>query len=273
MVAGRESPRAFYFPNRRITISIGDHSLAATQLQDSNHTGAKGVLVAHPGRQHSYELAFALHQGGLLAQYATCFYWNSNSILSKSLSCLSSLSANVMLRLKGRQKAGLPAERVTTQPFPEVAYVLSTRLGLSRSRVKDILAWRNEHFDSFVANLAARINPAAVTCYDSCALRSFHRAETIGALRVLDQSIGHIRSGLKILKQEVELSPEFADGEDISVPDGLSERCTEEALLADIVLAGSEYVKGTLVAHSVPSPKVTVAPYGVDTVRFVPRAD
>jgi starch synthase len=171
----------------------------------------------------------------------------------------------------GRYKVGLPSNRVTTHPLPELAYIGSTRLGVSRSRIGKILEWRNEQFDNFAAKLAARIEPEAVACYDSCALKSFQRAEKLGALRVLDQVIGHIKSGLSILREEAELSPEFADGEDISPPDRLIDRCAQEALLADVVLAGSEYVKGTLVAQGVSTSRIVVVPYGVDTARFVPR--
>ena len=43
-----------------------------------------------------------------------------------------------------------------------------------------------------------------------------------------------------------------------------------ETSMADLMLAGSEYVKESLVSHGVDPERVAVVPYGVDTQRFHP---
>lgn len=39
------------------------------------------VIVAHPGRQHSFRVAKALKEGGLLFRYVTTVYNNESSLL------------------------------------------------------------------------------------------------------------------------------------------------------------------------------------------------
>jgi starch synthase len=229
-----------------------------------------GVVVAHPGTHHSYELAFGLHQTGLLARYVTGFYYSSGSILSQLLTILSYSLEKTTSRVTNRCKPDLPLDRIVTFPIPELAYAGAVRLRFGHRNLARVLEWRNDRFDAFVAQLIQRIEPAAVTCYDSSALKAFQQMERIGGLRVLDQVIGHIKTGVDALKEEVQRDPEFADGEDISISLNILDRCTDEALHADIVLAGSEYVRDTLVAHGVSPTRVVVVPYGVDTARFVP---
>ena len=229
-----------------------------------------GVLVAHPGTQHSYELAFALYRARLLERYVTGFYYKEATAWGRAIRISSKAIPPAMRRrLLGRSKMGLPSDRVIVRPFAELLYVGCCRLPWLRRYASRVLEWRNDHFDEFAGRIARQIEPAAVVCYNSCALKTFQQAQSFGALRILDQSIGHLSSGLDLLREEAERSPEFAEDERIDAPQRLIERCEEETSLADMILAGSEYVKTTLVAHGVLPSRIRVVPYGVDIAMFV----
>jgi starch synthase len=229
-----------------------------------------GVLVAHPGTQHSYELAFALYRARLLERYVTGFYYKEATAWGRAIRISSKAIPPAMRRrLLGRSKMGLPSDRVIVRPFAELLYVGCCRLPWLRRYASRVLEWRNDHFDEFAGRIARQIEPAAVVCYNSCALKTFQQAQSFGALRILDQSIGHLSSGLDLLREEAERSPEFAQDERIDAPQRLIERCEEETSLADMILAGSEYVKTTLVAHGVLPSRIRVVPYGVDIAMFV----
>ena len=146
-----------------------------------------------------------------------------------------------------------------------------SRLGLFKKYAQDIICWRNERFDGLVARMVGRERPSALICYDGCALKAFKKAKSLGVLCILDQSIAHIRAGLKLLAEEADLHPNFADSLPIAVPDWVIEQCSEEATIADQVLAGSEYVKESLTEHGVDPSRVTIIPYGADIERFYPR--
>ena len=199
----------------------------------------------------------------------TGFYYKEDTAWGRAVRVLSrAIPPATRRRLLGRAKIGLPSDRVIVRPFAELLYVGSCRLPWLRRYAGRILEWRNDHFDEFAGHIVRRIEPTVVVCYNSCALKTFQQAQSLGALRILDQRIGHFFSGLDLLREEAERSPEFAEDERIDVPQRLTERCEQETLLADIIVAGSEYVKTTLVAHGVLPSRIRVVPYGVDVARF-----
>jgi glycosyltransferase involved in cell wall biosynthesis len=73
-----------------------------------------------------------------------------------------------------------------------------------------------------------------------------------------------------LLGEEARLHPDFAGSLPAAVVDWLVERCSGEARMADLVLAGSEYVKSSLIELGVDPSRIAVIPYGVDTERFCP---
>ena len=230
-----------------------------------------GVIVAHPGTQHSYETALALQEANLLRWYITGFYFNRESSLGRTLRLFpNGIGAKLERELRRRFKPGLAPERVMTSPAAELLYLASTRLGPLRRLSGNMMRWRNRRFDKWVAQVLAREMPAGVICYDSCALRAFERAKSLGILCVLDQSIAHIKTMLRVLREEAQLHPEFADTLPIEVPDWLVEQCCRELELADAVLVSSAYGKQTLVEHGVSKGKIFLLPYGADVDRFKP---
>ena len=231
------------------------------------------VLVAHPGTQHSYQTAFAFQKVGMLEHYLTGFYFKSSGMLATLIQWLPSEYANRLERqMLRRRKDNLDQNMIRTFPIPELIYVFSARLKFTQMWSRQILRWRNTRFDERVAKTVKTTRPDAVICYDSCALTTFQACKKIGGVAILDQSVGHLKSGVRILREEAELHPEFADTMSIDVPEWLVEQCTAEALVADRVLAASEYVRRTLVENGVSPSRIVIVPYGVDVNRFYPAS-
>jgi len=232
----------------------------------------RNVIVANPGTQHSYETALAVQEAKLLNWYVTGFYYKPKSAWSRAVQLLpDNIRSRVERELCRRSKDSLDPDRVKTSPAAELLYVAVSRLGPLRRYAPNVIRRRNEWFDNLVGRIVARERSAALICYDSCALKAFNKAKSLGILCILDQSIAHLRTGLRLLRGEAELHPDFAD----SLPSpGESEclvgRCSEEAIMADRVLAGSEYVKESLIQNGVDPSRVTVIPYGADIERFRP---
>ena len=113
-----------------------------------------GVLVAHPGTQHSYELAFALYRARLLERYVTGFYYKEATAWGRAIRISSKAIPPAMRRrLLGRSKMGLPSDRVIVRPFAELLYVGCCRLPWLRRYASRVLEWRNDHFDEFAGTL------------------------------------------------------------------------------------------------------------------------
>ncbi|PYU14360.1 MAG: hypothetical protein DMG29_09805 [Acidobacteria bacterium] len=242
-----------------------------TPVHSLDPRAQRGVILAHPGTQYSYETAFALQEAGLLQCYMTGFYFKPENSLGRALRLLPNGRGTELEReFRRRFKPELAPQNVRTYPAAELIYVVSSRLRPLRPFSEAILRWRNKCFDGWVAKRIARERPKAVVCYDSCAQRTFEGAKSLGTLCVLDQSIGHICTGLQLLREEAKLHPDFADSLPTKVPEWLIERCSQEALLADCVLSPSEYVRHSLIANGVEPARIAALPFGVDPERFQP---
>lgn len=229
------------------------------------------VLVAHPGTQHSYQTALAFQELGMLQYYVTGLYYKTSGVLARLVKLVPLAYAKKIERqLLRRRKDDLDQNLICTFPLLELIYVLSARFKFTQKWSGQVLRWRNRQFDESVARMVKATRPSAVICYDSCALNTFKACKKTGSVAILDQSVGHLKSGIRILREEAELHPEFADTLSINVPEWLVEQCTAEALVADRVLVASEYVRKTLIENGVSPSRIAIIPYGVDVTRFYP---
>lgn len=204
-------------------------------------------------------------------QYVTGFYFKKPGFFARILDFVpASLRKRLERELLRRRNSNLDDNLVAIFPFPELFFYFSMRFKFLRRFASQIIWWRNHFFDKKVAIIAASKAPGAVICYDSCALNTFRACREKGIIAVLDQTIGHITSGVKILEEESRLQPEFADTLVVDSSDRLIKLCVEEALAADKILVASEYVKESLIRIGVANDKIFVNPYGVDTQRFFP---
>lgn len=206
------------------------------------------VLVAHPGTQHSYQTALALQEAGFLHRYVTGFYYKDSVIVSALISLLPEKYSNSIARLLLRRRNDeLRQDLILTIPIPELIFVISSRLKLLKNWSDKIMWWRNRRFDRGISKMIVSTKPEALICYNSCAINAFKACAITGTVSILDQSVGHIKSYIKILQEEAELHPEFADQLSMNTPDWLVNQCTIEAMNADMVLVASEFVKSTMI--------------------------
>jgi len=232
-----------------------------------------GVLISHPGHLLvAYQAAQALQEASLLDSFETGFYFK-HGLLSRVLLALlpQKISARLLREFRRRTHVGLDSDGVRTHPIREIIYVLFARLPVLRRWAVKILQGRNEYFDAKVGRIAIKNRPRAVICYDSSALLTFEAAKKVGAFCILDQVIGHIKTGVSILDEERLLHPEFADTILESEDSWALLRCSKEALNADLVIAASEYVRDSLLMNGVQAENIALCPYGVDTSQFIPE--
>lgn len=231
-----------------------------------------GVVISHPGHVLvAYQAALALQEAGLLDCFETGFYYKDSRFSRFLLSLLpQQFAAQLLRQLRRRTHEGLESQRVRTHPVAEIIFVLSARLPALNGFSEKIMHLRNEYFDLVVGRVVRKSRPRAVICYDSCALKTFEAAREVGTLCILDQVVGHIKTGEEILAAERKLHPEFADSFPGATVDWMLERCTMEAIVADMVIAASEYVRDSLIMNGVSPSRIALCPYGVDTKRFHP---
>lgn len=233
--------------------------------------GPVDVWLAHHGTSFAFESAAALQRTGFSSRFLTSIYFHENSKLVKLVRRLPvGLRERLLGELRRRHHPAINPRFVDTFIIPEVLYLLCVRTELMGRLATQLMWWRNHRFDRHVASRVLSDKPRALIAYDTAALDSFRAAKRVGTLCILYQAIGHLRAGLQILREEAQLHPQFARIQQ-PYPQRIIDRCIQEALEADHVLAPSAYVRDTMVDNGVSLARISILPFGVDTERFHPR--
>lgn len=241
-------------------------------MHDPRRSAAR-ILVHHPGSNHlAYNLVGGLQAEGYDAWFDTGFFYDPHGKLAQAVAHLpESLRTRAGRELKRRTNELVDLRRVRQWPLPELGYVASARAGIGGERLAKIVGWRNEIMDRHEARRVRRERPQAVIGHDGSALHAARAGKAVGALRVLNQVIGHLEHGLDLAREEAALAPLFAESMP-SLPDWIVRRHRDELVETDAILVPSDYVRATLIARGVPAAKIAVIPYGVDVERFRPPA-
>src|SRR5690242_1214466 len=86
-----------------------------------------GVLLAHPGTQHSFALAGQLERLGLLTKFCTSLALNKNGVCHRLLSAFP--SSRTVAALENRILNGVPPEKVLLRPIAQIACSIRERTG------------------------------------------------------------------------------------------------------------------------------------------------
>ncbi|MFZ7942503.1 glycosyltransferase family 4 protein [Neobacillus sp. 19] len=236
----------------------------------TNNLLNKKIIVVHPGQQHSYHLATALKNNGLLYKYITTVYNKKGSFTNNVLRFL---KGNNKKRGEARHSDNIPDNDILL--FCEIRGLLSLLILRVSFLKKFWPRWNDYLNDSFgkkVAKYAIKNNVDIVISYDN------NSSELFGLLKlkapnitcVLDCSAANrlyvrllYENEMKKNKQE-ELcleNPELFNGR-------VLERIKREIKLADYFLVPSQFVKKSLEISGINSESILVAPYGVDINHF-----
>lgn len=228
------------------------------------------VVVAHPGTQHSPRLARAVQDGGMLTAFMTQLYWDERRYPYSVIARIPVLGRIASEKGKRRSLAGIRPELVRDiGPITDLAlYALK---GPRLRRLREAVMFRaNRSFSRQVAKAAAG-SADVIIAFDTSARDAFTALQGGPTLRVLDLSHPHVQ-GFRILDDEARRDPEWAPSSDAPLDPAEIERCRQEELLADHVLAASSFSRECAIADGVPVERISVVPYGVDLDRFKPAA-
>jgi len=147
------------------------------------------IIVAHPGKQHSYRLASALKKDGSLTYYITTFYAKESSMITRSLRYI--VRGNDLKRLSSHRNNELNDNDVKL--FCEIGgltEIIASRLDSSRNIYRWIHRRVSNRFGVKVAKLAIEEKVDAVVAYDSNATTCFRflKQNAPEIVRILDVS-------------------------------------------------------------------------------------
>lgn len=202
------------------------------------------VLVVHPGLQHSYQLAWGLHEAGVLQRY-----WSGVPIQSDGSTVSRWLPERWSRKLK---RAGFPAS--FCRHFPRFPLVYRAVGYLPAFLYPADAAHRVDHwFDKWAAQRVAAERPQAVVAYENAALDTFRAAKAIGARCILDAASFHHATGAQL--NPVAPTPYLAE---------INRRKDEEVALADLILTCSPLAAESYVAAGVAPSRLHSLPLGAN---------
>lgn len=227
------------------------------------------MVVAHPGKQHSYQVALALQRAGLLRQFITGVYFKPDGFPYTLARCLPTAVRQRALRVLNRRRlVELDDCLVTSVPYHEI---VSRTVG----NLPPLLRITEGHSGYLFSNWAGDIStskwlqrcvprPAVLYSFLGSALRSFQLARQLGVLAVLD--VPTTLNANQIVAEE---------RQHLGLPSyyrRLPTRLRAEVLAADYVLVPSDIASDSVVMLGVPPARVITLSFGVDVTHFRPTS-
>lgn len=216
----------------------------------------KKILLAHSGKQHSYQVAKALLDVHALDTFYTSSYIRNSNVQQ-------------LLRdhtfWSRRFLSGLGGKKVDANwrfEIPEI--ILRKALG-KHPRVQQAVYHRDVNFDNYVSRKLTNSNANMYWGFQGSCYKSLQTASERGMQTVCELATAHVKSAKRILGEEQQLHPEWADSIDnLIFPAAYEHRLEEEPHRADYVVAASDFTRQTLVEDGVSENKIIQLPLGFD---------
>lgn len=228
------------------------------------------VVYVQPGVPRVYEIVNAIVKSGHSCRYLCGYYYREDGIPERLLRLLPRRwTAGMFAAMKRRHLAHLPPDIVERSWMPEIL------LGIERKFQRvlpNFIMTKSQYFDLRGALRVLMLRPKIVIGCDSHALYTLRAAKKVGAVAILDQVIGHIDAGIKILSEEKALHPELGSSFQPTTP-RMVRRCIEEVQEADYVFVPSDYVRDSIIPFGVDPACIFMMPYGVSLTQFAPTPE
>lgn len=211
----------------------------------------RGVVVTHPGRQHSHQAALGLHRAGLLAAY-----WSGVPSVREQGGWVPRSLWRHFVRYG---PIDLPPKRAGWAPWVPALRRASDALPKAAATRVDYFACRA--FDRWVARRLPRVTTDAVLACEISALETFRAAKSRGLVTLLDAPSFHHAAQDRL----------HGFTEPASVHRRITGVKDAEIALADHILTVSELARGTYLEAGVPAGKVHAVSLGADLGLFRAR--
>ena len=230
----------------------------------------KKIIVAHPGKQHSYKTASAIKKNGNLFKYITTIYNSENNLSIKLLKFF--LPSNEKNRLNTRKNLDLEESDIV-QFCVISGYIEAflSRFSKMNHIYRFFQQFNADRFGKKVARYAIKNNVDAVIIYDSNAYKCFnllnHKSKII---KIMD--VSHIN---RSYQQDIVFNPKNNNKENIEdclpylFPKWYLKRIARENKNTDYFLVPSTFVAKSLEYSNINEKRIFEVPYGSNfTINF-----
>lgn len=231
------------------------------------------IIVAHPGKQHSFQTAVAMDKKGYLKYYVTSVY-NKKGSLTRFLE--KHVNGDLKKKLKNRCSDIIPENKV--RQINELLVIIT--LFLNRF---PLVQYFTENWNYFVESLfykrlmpfVKKENPDALIIYNGSSKKHLSILCETNIVTFMDMSIAKREYIHNILQNEInetgltEIKKMHMSYWDSKMIKSDIEGCN----MVDYFLVPSNFVQDSLVKNGIPMNKIIKVPYGVDISKFtyIPR--
>jgi len=194
------------------------------------------VFIAHPGLQHSHQLALAFYE-----KHYTVFYLSGTPTISNEISYNIPLISKFLQRLK---IVPIDKKHKKNIYWPQILLKFSIFLNLNKF-IKDIDHRIFHLFDKVISRKILKLKPDIVVAYENSAYYMFKTAKRIGAICILDAPSIHFEQANHDLNIK-----------SVGYRKKIDFRKSEEIRMADLILTCSPLAAKTYIDAGVEPNKV-----------------
>lgn len=232
------------------------------------------IIVAHPGRQHSFRVATALEHNGMLFKYATTVYDKDSSILMKI--CKLFLQGDSLNRAKKRKCPDVSDEKILQfEELRGLLHLALIRLDKKQSFQRRYGASISRKFQKKLAKYIIENDVDCVISYDTNSdyLFDILSEKAPDVIKVIDNAHPCRNYLYKVYNDKLETSGAFVKTYEACgylLDKDKAAKYGIEAKKADIHIVASSFSKKAAMFNDIPENHIIVAPYGVDKQVFHP---
>lgn len=234
------------------------------------------IIVAHPGRQHSFRVAEALEKRGMLYRYVTTVYDKDSSLLMKITKRF--LKGDNLNRANKRKMKTVDDSKVVQ--FCELSGLLLL-LVLRIDKSRKISEWLEHHisvkFQKKLAKFIIKEKIGVVISYDvnSSVLFDILKDKAPEVIRIIDDAHPNRNYLYKVYNEKLDACKEFAvtyeaEAGGFLVKKNVADSYGIESKKADLHIVASTFSKESVKYNGFKDEQIIIAPYGVNNTAFIP---
>lgn len=232
------------------------------------------ILVAHPGRQHSFRVATALQHYGMLKGYVTTVYDKESSLFMRLVKKF--IHGDELKRAEKRKCPDVNDDKVIQFcEFGGLFILLLLRIDKKQKFYRKYNHALSVRFQKRLAHYIIKNNIKYVISYDtnSSVLYDVLRDKAPGIIRIIDNAHPCRNYLYKVYNDKNDKSGPFKKTYEACgylLDKKNADQFGDEAKKADIHIVASSFSKQASVFNGIPEEHIIVAPYGVDNKAFRP---
>lgn len=228
------------------------------------------ITLAHPApTPFAQQAGRALHEAGLLHQFATTIAYRPEHPSTQAISAIGKLIQMDLAKQLGRRSISeFPLSLVRSYPMYEWLRLFVSKIDRDQRLTDVVFHWGNDAYDRWVARCGLA-NVQAVYSYETACWHTFRAAQQRGIARIYDVPAPEHDFVENLLSQENQQYP------DLNTPyrqycvarqPQRTQKRRDEWNLADVVIANSAFTKASYAAAGLDVSKVQVVPYGAPPI-------